>query len=414
MIDRAPSLETPAEIGAARRDESLHVLIVFNTLLLYGMELSVIESFDCLRPELQPVFLLPRATERYDSAVLKEIKQRGLEYTFFSDRFDWPRIGRPRPWPRIWQILYALMRGNLDVLRAAKGRKIIYIPIRTALLFSVLAIIRARLTGSRVIYSLHDLPDGSLLTRSVRPLVTLSTDIVHMTGWSQTQAIRVCPYLASARNCVIPPLALIQSRKGDQQRLLKDDLKDYSSRRNIVFIGQVSRRKGIDLLLEAFQLLARRSEDVCLHIVGGTDWEYGGDFAAAIAKTGVGERIHAWGYQADVSQFLEIACIYVQPTLPSVFQESFGRGVVEAMSMAVASVAFRSGALAEIIEHEKTGLLCSEETAECLAAAIGRLLEDPVLRDRLGLRAREKFERCYTRKSIREQWLKLLDHPSAF
>ena len=77
--------------------------------------------------------------------------------------------------------------------------------------------------------------------------------------------------------------------------------------------------------------------------------------------------------------------------------------------MAVAGVAFRSGALVEIIEHNVTGLLCEEESAECLAAAIGRLLDDPALRDRLGKRAREKFEQFYSPESIREQWLKLLD-----
>ena len=417
-MGRAPGVETSADVRAAphgitdeqgaERGEPLRVLIVFNTIVLYGMELSVIESFDCLRPELQPMFLLPKATERYGSAVLKEIQRRGLKYTFFSDRFGWPRIGRPRSWSQVWQIPYALVRGNIDVLRATRGRTTIYIPIRTALLFSVLAIIRARLKGNRVIYSFHDLPDRSLTMRLVRPILNLSTHIVHMTGWSRAQTIRVCPYLASTHNLVIAPLALVQSRVDNKQRLLQD----YSSRRNIVFIGQVSKRKGIDMLLETFQILADRFDDVYLHIVGGTDWEYEGDFAAAITKTGVADRIHAWGYCADVRQFLEIACIYVQPSVPSLFHESFGRGIVEAMSVAVPGVAFQSGALVEIIEHDVTGLLCDEETAECLAAAIGRLLDDPALRDRLGRNAREKFERLYSRESIREQWLKLLAHSS--
>ena len=246
------------------------VLIVFNTLVLYGMELSVIESFDCLRHEIEPLFLLQRETERFGCGVMKVIQRRGLQYKFFSDYFGWPRIGRPRSWSQIWQIPYALLRGNIDVLRASQGRTILYIPIRTALLFSALAMFRARLKRHRVIYSFHDLPDSSLSVRLVQPLLALSTDIVHMTGWSQARAIRVCPYLASCDNLVIPPLALIQSRPGDRQNLLLD----YAGRRNIVFIGQVSKRKGIDLLLRAFQLLARRFDDVSLHIVGGTDWEY--------------------------------------------------------------------------------------------------------------------------------------------
>ncbi len=392
------------EVPTVLHEEPVRVLIVFNTLVLYGMELSVIESFDCLRPDVEPVFLLPREAERNGSAVLKEIQRRGLEYTFFSDHFGWPRIGKPRSWSQVWQIPYALIRGNLDVLRATRGRTIVYIPIRTALLFSVLAIIRSRLQGNRVIYSFHDLPDRSLTMRLVRPLISLSTEIVHMTGWSRERAIRICPYLFSHKNLVIPPLALIQSRQGDRQNWSQK----HSGRRNIVFIGQVSKRKGIDVLLQAFQLLARRYDDVFLHVVGGTDWEYGPDFDDAIKKTEVADKIHAWGYCADVHQFLAIAYVYVQPTLPSAFSESFGRGIVEAMSIAVPGIAFRSGALVEIIEHESTGLLCSQETVEALASAIGRLLDDPALRDHLGRNAREKFELLYSAQSIREQWLKLL------
>jgi glycosyltransferase involved in cell wall biosynthesis len=68
--------------------------------------------------------------------------------------------------------------------------------------------------------------------------------------------------------------------------------------------------------------------------------------------------------------------------------EPFGRILAEAAAAGLPAVAFASGAAPEIVVHERTGLLVTPGDPEALAAAIRRLLGDPVLRRSLGEAAR--------------------------
>jgi len=322
---------------------------VFNTICKYGMELCVIESFDALRPEIHPLFLLPRATERYDTGLLIEIRRRGLSHTFFSDHFDWPRIGRPRSWRDAVLIPFAILRANFDVLKASRGQDAIYAPIVTGLYFSLLASLWFRWRKKKG----HLFVPGSGAEAVSRCALRMRAGVglVHLTALSREMVVRANPFVTRKRNHVIRPVVDVESRSEGGHNAVRG----FAGRRNIVFLGQVSKHKGVDVLLDAFGRIAAKFADATLHIVGGAQPEYREELLAAIQKTGIADRIRLWGYCADVQPFLEIAYVYVHPTPPSIFHESFGRGVVEAMSMGVPSVAFRSGALGEIVEHETTG-----------------------------------------------------------
>lgn len=63
--------------------------------------------------------------------------------------------------------------------------------------------------------------------------------------------------------------------------------------------------------------------------------------------------------------------------VPSLFYETYGYAVAEALLDARPVVASKIGALPELIEHERTGLLVPPGDAEALAAATRRALEDP-------------------------------------
>jgi glycosyltransferase involved in cell wall biosynthesis len=71
------------------------------------------------------------------------------------------------------------------------------------------------------------------------------------------------------------------------------------------------------------------------------------------------------------------------------------------------TVCFRSGALQEIVLHEKTGLIC-EENVSSLAAALNRFLDEPSFRDACGNEARQRFEREYCPAVVRPRWEQLL------
>lgn len=80
----------------------------------------------------------------------------------------------------------------------------------------------------------------------------------------------------------------------------------------------------------------------------------------------------------------------------SVVAEPFGRVVVEAMMCGRPVVATRGGGVTEIIRDGETGLLVPPADAPALAAALGRILTDPTLAEKLGKKGREDVMRRFS------------------
>jgi glycosyltransferase involved in cell wall biosynthesis len=381
------------------RKQPSKVLVVFNTVCLYGMERSVIETFAVLQPDVEPIFLINRANARYRTPLLLEIERSSLPFRFFSDTRDWPRFGMPRSFRDASGQLSALIKGNLDVLRAARDADALYLPVVTSAYLSALAALWFRLRRRKVIYFFHDLP--SRYSAKLRPAVALATDLVHYANRSFALAAAVNPFVLKRSNSVIPP-AILMRESGEMQS------PNDAGRRNIVFIGQIAPHKGVDLLIEAFSALAGKYLDIHLQIAGGTYPQNQAWFDASLRNSPYRDRIHCLGYRDDVHEILKSAYLLAVPTRPSRFHESFGRVAAEAMAVGVPSVCFKSGALEEVVVHRETGLVCDVESAECLAANLGDLIGQPDLRDLFGCNARRRYDRHYSEEMVRRDWLHLL------
>jgi glycosyltransferase involved in cell wall biosynthesis len=181
-----------------------------------------------------------------------------------------------------------------------------------------------------------------------------------------------------------------------------------TAHQHVVFIGQVAEHKGVDVLVDAFTRLALDYPSAHLHIIGNVADSGFRDHLVSRAYLEMKCRVTFWGYREDARNFLENAYLLVQPTRPSLAQESAGLAVLEAMAVGVPSIAFRSGALPEIVVHGKTGLVCTDDSVECLESALRTVLSDRGLRDRLGAGARDRFEAHYAPERARASWLRLL------
>jgi len=362
------------------------------------MERSVIETFEVLEPEVQPLFILNRANERRQTPLLAEMKRSGLPFRFFSDTRDWPRFGMPRSFRDAFGIVSALIQGNLDILRAARHADALYLPIVTSAYISVLAALWFRMRGRKVIYFFHDLP--STYSAKLRPAVALSTDLVHYAQRSLQLAAAVNPFVLDRPNSVIPPAIRIRRSAGTGEV--------DASRKNIVFVGQIAPHKGVDLLIEAFSQLADQYRDLHLCLAGGVYDENRAWFESSLRISAHRDRIHCLGYRDEVHEILRSAYVLAIPTRPSRFHESFGRVAAEAMAVGVPSVCFRSGALDEVVVHRETGLVCDVESAACLAASLEELIGRPDFRDLCGRNAQLRYVRHYSEDIVRRDWLTLL------
>ncbi|MBI3323708.1 MAG: lipopolysaccharide heptosyltransferase II [Candidatus Omnitrophica bacterium] len=192
-----------------------------------------------------------------------------------------------------------------------------------------------------------------------------------------------------ARLCVIP-------RGVDLEQFRFRGLTDPPSRQwRIGLVGRLTAIKGHDTAIRALGLLRRQGAAVQLCVIGNAPVEQsplGRRLAQLAGELGVEQAIDWGGVRPDIPACLASLDAVV---VPSRYPESFGRSALEAQAIGVPVVASRIGGLAEIIEHEQTGLLVPVEDPAALAAAVSRLMHDEPLRRRLIEQARMRVESCF-------------------
>lgn len=177
-------------------------------------------------------------------------------------------------------------------------------------------------------------------------------------------------------------------------------------------VGRFVRKKGFEYLIDAFAALAPRRPDAMLVLAGGGDLDH--EYRARAARLGVADRIRFPGVllQDAVARFLAAADVAVVPSVRDDAGNVDGlpNVVMEALASGTALVATPAGGIASVVTHGENGLLVPERDVPALADALGRLLDDPGLRTKLGTRARarvlaehgwdrvaERFEAAYAR-----------------
>lgn len=154
----------------------------------------------------------------------------------------------------------------------------------------------------------------------------------------------------------------------------------------ILFSGRLGERKGVPELTAALGKLANNSGWTAT-LTGDGDIEKTRD---AVKRLGIEARVSVPGWIGDqeFDVLLSKADIFVLPSL----EENLPLSVVEAFARCIAVICTPVGALPDIVEHERTGLLVKPGDVDSLTAALQKLLHDAELRTRLGKNARTVFE----------------------
>jgi glycosyltransferase involved in cell wall biosynthesis len=152
----------------------------------------------------------------------------------------------------------------------------------------------------------------------------------------------------------------------------------------VLYLGQLIRGKGVDLLLQA---MARVDRVFTLDIVGTGNASEA--LRALATRLGLAERVrfHGWVPPGPAQSALYDAADVV--VVPSRWPEPFGLVGLQAMRHARPVVAFEVGGIVDWLEHGRTGLLVPEQDVAAFAAAVRSLLDDVETARELGGKAAE-------------------------
>jgi D-inositol-3-phosphate glycosyltransferase len=172
--------------------------------------------------------------------------------------------------------------------------------------------------------------------------------------------------------------------------------------RMVLFVGRIEPLKGIDTLMEAVALLKKegvpRRGPLCLAVIGGDsedNGEPGSDEMARLhelrERLGIEDMVTFLGKRdQDTLQYYYSAAEVV--VVPSHY-ESFGLVALEAMACGTPVVASETGGLVFLVRDGETGFHVPAGDPAALADRLGQLLEDELLRQRLGKQASEYAKR---------------------
>lgn len=153
----------------------------------------------------------------------------------------------------------------------------------------------------------------------------------------------------------------------------------------VLFVGRLSPEKGLDVLLDGWRAAA--PEHLQLEVIGD-----GPERAALEARRVPNVRFAGRLEPAEVTRRMLGARMLV---FPSIWYETFGLVIAEAMAAGLPVLASDLGGTAQVLDELASGWLAPPADAGGWASALRRLSADGVV-DEGGHRARRVYEKLYT------------------
>ncbi len=294
-----------------------------------------------------------------------------------------------RPWRRIlWeQTQLAALSGRLDLLHG--------------LAFATPVVARCP-----TVVTVHDL-SFLRFPAAFRPVNR--TYLTLMTRMATRRARRVIAVSESTRQdvlafCGVPPERVEVIYNGVTEEFCPaapDMVRDFIARRGlperfILYLGTLEPRKNLVRLLEAYALLRQMSDDngssdvPPLVVAGGQGWYYR-EILERVEVLGLEANVRFPGFipQQELPWYYRAAAIFVYPSL----FEGFGLPVLEAMASGTPVITSTASSLPEVAGD--AALMVHPKDTEGLAGAMGRVLREPELADKLR-RAGLKRASCFS------------------
>ncbi|CAD6558524.1 D-inositol-3-phosphate glycosyltransferase [Paraburkholderia hiiakae] len=378
----APPFDIDANATKASR-----VLAIDQSGVLGGAELSLLEVVKGLRSRIDVLLFNDGPfREALDKAGARvEVLDSGALSNVRRDGGAAPRLG-------VLAGIAALVR---ETRRRAREADVLYANTQRAMVIGVLA---GKLARKPVVWHLRDIVSDEHFGRVQRAVIKgcAKLGLAHVIANSHASA-KVFAQLTrfDAKRIDVVHNGVDESPFRALARVPQAQLRAQIGLPEDAFLvgafSRLARWKGQHVLLEALLDEPRAHAVLVGAPLFGED-AYAAELRAFVEANGLQARVHFLGFRHDIAACMRAVDVIAHT---SITPEPFGRVVVEGMLAQRPVVASRDGGVIEIVEHGKSGLLCTPGDAKDLAATIARLHDDAALREGLAVQglatARERF-----------------------
>lgn len=229
----------------------------------------------------------------------------------------------------------------------------------------------------------------------------------HIIKWLERYILRICDYIVIPND--YPADYVIKHRYADSQKIIrinnvferKPHKVTNGSSNQLLYVGTVEPRKGIEFLINSLQYVKR---DYVLNIIGKYDAEskYWMSIKKLISKYGIESKVHFLGRvpQEELNKYYEHARAFVFPSL----NEGYGLAVLEAMGYGLPVIAFANTAMPYTIKNDYNGYLTKNKDVRGFGENIEKVLSiDEEKYNALSKAAIKTFEETKTEEDLKNQ-----------
>lgn len=256
-----------------------------------------------------------------------------------------------------------------------------------------LAAAPCRKKGCRVIYTAHGFHfyKGASLLRwlcfyPVEKWLSAYTDVLITIN---AEDYRLARRFSAREVCLVPGIGIHLSDYCPDAGKRRSMRRAFGFRRQdfvVLGVGQLSRRKNQEVVIQALALLGRDNVHYVLAGIG----ERKAYYCRLARKLGVERNVHFTGYRSDIPDLLRMADCFAFPSR----QEGLPVALMEAMAAKVPVVCSRIRGNCDLVRDGIEGRLVAPKDAAGFADAIRQMMDQPEFADACRDHARKRVGRC--------------------
>lgn len=215
--------------------------------------------------------------------------------------------------------------------------------------------------------------------------------IIFVSQFMQVQVNERLPALRTVKQAVIPNF--IQDKLRFQNPTIKGDL---------ICVGTLETRKNQAFVLRVLAKAHTKGHRYQLTIIGdGPDRRM---LEKLAAELNLSESVTFLGFKANAADYMSGHRVYVHGAL----MENFGITFLEALSHGLPILAPPVGGIPEVFIDGEQGYFWPLDDIDDAARKLCHILENEPIREKLSLKARERFVSCFSEKALSEAWLRAI------